>query len=149
MSKIDDIIYLTIDQAKFTHELTIKYSGGGMMEVLDLGRLEGVLEQIKNDEWYPTLSDKLTHLFFCACNDHCFADGNKRVAITLSSHFLLKNGYQDLAKDFLVDMENISANVASGKISKNLLHKIISALLNGTYIFNEELKLEIYNAIKD
>lgn len=149
MSKIDDIIYLTIEQAKLTHELTIKYSGGGTMEVLDLGSLEGVLEQIKNDDWYPTLADKITHLFFCACKGHYFADGNKRIAITLSSHFLLKNGYQDLAKGFLIDMENISANVASGKIDKDLLHRIISALLNGTYIFNEELKLDIYNAIKD
>ena len=34
---------------------------------------------------YPTFESKLTHLFFCVCKFHCFADGNKRLAITLSA----------------------------------------------------------------
>ncbi|HGS8631656.1 TPA: Fic family protein [Enterococcus faecalis] len=28
--------------------------------------------------------------FFCSCNFHCFVDGNKRLAITLTALFLLK-----------------------------------------------------------
>ena len=40
---------------------------------------------------YPTFESKLTHLFFCVCKFHCFADGNKRLAITLSAQFLLLN----------------------------------------------------------
>ena len=45
-------------------------------------------------------------------------------------------------------MENISYHVAAGNIGKELLHKIICALLEGTEE-DESLKLEIYNAIKD
>jgi death-on-curing protein len=91
--------------------------------------------------------DKLTHLFFCACEFHCFQDGNKRIAITLSAQFLLFNGYMAVAKDFFSNMENISYHVAAGKIDKELLHRILTAILEGTYSSDEALKLEIFNAI--
>ena len=142
------IQYITIEQAIETHKKTIQYSGGGMDGQLNIGQLESVLEHIKNDEYYPTFVDKLTHLFFCACKFHCFQDGNKRIAITLSAHFLLLNGYMAVAKDFFVITENISYEVASGKISKELLHRIMTSIMDGTYNYNEELKLEIYNAIQ-
>lgn len=142
------IQYITIDQAIETHKKTIQYSGGGLEGQLNIGQLESVLEHIKNDDYYPTFVDKLTHLFFGACKFHCFEDGNKRIAITLSAHFLLLNGYMAVAKDFFVIMENISYEVASGKISKELLHQIMTSIMDGTYNNNEELKLKIYNAIR-
>ena len=144
---MSEIVYITPEQARKTHEKTIQYSGGGTLEELDFGKLEGVLYNIQNDDWYPTFVDKLTHLFFCTCQFHCFADGNKRLAITLSALFLLQNGHLIIAKTFLSKMENISLNVANGRINKELLHKIISAIVNDTYDNDEELKLEIYNSI--
>ena len=142
------IQYITIEQAIETHKKTIQYSGRGLEGQLNIGQLESVLEHIKNDEYYPTFVDKLTHLFFCACKFHCFQDGNKRIAITLSAHFLLLNGYMAVAKDFFAITENISYEVASGKISKELLHRIMTAIMDGTYNYDEELKLDIYNAIQ-
>ena len=94
---MSEIVYITPEQAKMTHAKTIEYSGGGTLEELDFGKLEGVLCNIQNDDWYPTFVDKLTHLFFCTCQFHCFADGNKRLAITLSALFLLQNGYLSIA----------------------------------------------------
>lgn len=141
------IIYITIDRAKIIHQKTIQYSGGGTLEHFDLGRLESVLQNIQNDDYYPTFSDKMTHLFYCVCEFHCFADGNKRLAITLCAQFLLYNGYMAIAKDFFTMMENISYHVAAGKINKDLLCKIMEAIMNGTYNTDEELKLEIYHAI--
>lgn len=76
-------------------------------------------------------------------------DGNKRLAITLSAYFLLLNGYMAVAKEFFAITENISYHVAAGKIDKELLKKIMISILDGTYEFNEELKLEIVNAISD
>ena len=140
-------IYITPDQARITHEKTIQYSGGGTLEELDFGKLESVLYNIQNDEWYPTFVDKLTHLFFCSCQFHCFADGNKRLAITLSTLFLLLNGYLSIAETFLSKTENISLNVAASKIDKELLHRIMESIMDGSYDENEALKLEIYNAI--
>lgn len=55
------------------------------------------------------------------CEFHCFADGNKRLAITLSAQFLLFNGYMSVAKNFFAITENISYHVAAGKINKDLL----------------------------
>lgn len=144
---MDHIVYITIEQAIDTHAKTIRYSGGGTYEHFDLGRLESVLQNIQNDDYYPSFIDKLTHLFFCTCEFHCFADGNKRLAITLSTQFLLLNGYLAVAKNFMAITENISYQVAAGKIDKDLLHRIMTAIMDGTYDYDEELKLDIYNAI--
>lgn len=141
------INYITIEEARNIHMLTVENSGGGSYGTLDLGRLESVLELIKNDDYYPTFLDKLHHLFFCACKFHCFEDGNKRIAITLSADFLLRNGYMAVAKTFFSDMENISYHVAAGHINEELLRKILSAILKNTYESDESLKLEILNAI--
>lgn len=142
-----EIKYISIDEAIEIHHLTVKNSGGGSYGSLDLGRLESVLEHIKNDDYYPLLLDKMVHLFYCACKFHCFEDGNKRIAITLTAHFLLINGYVAVAREFFLDMENISYHVAAGHIKEDLLRKILEAILNGTYENDESLKLEIYNAI--
>lgn len=52
-----------------------------------------------------------------------------------------------VAQTFLARTENISLNVAASKIDKELLHKIMIAIMNETYEQDEELKLEIFNAI--
>lgn len=142
------ISYISLDEAKRIHQRTIKHSGGGIYEYIDLGRLESVLTHIQNDDYYPEFIDKLTHLFYCVCQFHCFADGNKRLAITLSAQLLLSNGYMAMAKHFFEVTENISYHVAAGKIDKELLRRILTAIMNGTYNDDEELKLDLYNAIK-
>lgn len=140
--------YITLKQAIHIHDLTIDVSGGGDKGSLNLGQLESVLENIQNDDWYPEFTDKLTHLFWGACQFHCFADGNKRIAISLGAEFLLMNGYVFVAGNFIRYMENISYHIAGGKIKKDLLRKVITALLEADEE-NEALKLEIYNAIGD
>ena len=144
-----ELVYITIEQAKLIHTKTIEYSGGGTYEHFDLGRLESVLQNIQNDDYYPTFVDKITHLFYCVCEFHCFADGNKRLAITLSAQFLLMNGYMAIAKKFFEITENISYHVAAGRINKDLLRDIMSAIMENTYDSNEELKLRIYNSINE
>lgn len=141
--------YITIEEALDIHRKTVENSGGGMTQCIDSNKLDSVLQHIQNDDYYPNFVDKLTHLFFCACQFHCFADGNKRIALTLSTQFLLKNGYMLIAKDFIGKMENISYHVAAGKIKKDLLHKILVLMFDGEYDINEEIKLEIYNEIKE
>lgn len=141
--------YITLEEALAIHLKTVENSGGGLTQCIDSRKLESVLCHIQNDDYYREFVDKLTHLFFCACQFHCFADGNKRIAITLSTQFLLKNGYLFIAKDFIPKMENISYHVATGKISKELLRKILGMLLDGTYDTDEEIKLDIYNAIME
>lgn len=140
--------YLTLEQAIATHRKTVEVSGGGTLEQLDVGKLASVLEHIQNDDYYPTIEDKLTHLFFSANKFHCFADGNKRIAITLCAQMLLSNGYLYCTNQFLRDMENISYHVAAGRIDKQLLQEIITAQLAND-ADNEVLKLKIFNAISE
>ena len=139
-------IYLTLEQAIEIHEKTVDISGGGAKGALELGRLESVLEHIQNDDYYPTFDAKLTHLFHSACMFHCFEDGNKRIAITLSAQMLLLNGYLRSVKAFIYEAENISYHVASGAISKDLLGNWVRAILSGEED-DESLKLAIFNAI--
>lgn len=140
------ITYLTIEQAIEVHEKTVVASGGGSLGLLDVGKLEAVLQHIQNDDYYPEFVDKLTHLFFSACKFHCFVDGNKRIAITLCAQMLLFNGYLYCAGSFIRDTENISYNVAAGLIDKALLRDFLNALLTGDGD-DESLKLRIINAI--
>jgi len=142
------IIYISIEQALETHQHTIEVSGGGTLGALDIKKLESVLQHIQNDDYYPEFADKLTHLFFSANKFHCFQDGNKRIAISLGAQFLLLNGYVFVASRFMREMENISYHVAAGKIDKQLLYKIICAVIEDN-IDDEELKLEIYNVISN
>lgn len=142
------MIYINIEQAIEIHKTTVDISGGGSDGVLDAGKLDSVLTHIQNDDYYPTFEEKLTHLFFGANKFHCFEDGNKRIAIALGAQFLLLNGYVFIVKIFIQEMENISYHLASGKIEKDLLLKIITEVINESEISNE-LKMEIFNAIEN
>lgn len=141
-----EIHYISIDEAREIHLATIRNSGGDCGE-LDIGKLESVLCHIQNDDYYPTFLDKLLHLFYCSCKFHCFCDDNKRIAITLTAMFLLKNGYMAVANTYFREMENISYHVAAGHIDEELLRRILAAILTCTYDSDEELKLDIFNAI--
>ncbi len=140
--------YLTIEDAVDAHQRTVAISGGGSVGILDADRLASVLEHIQNDDYYPEFEDKLTHLFFCTNKFHCFSDGNKRLSIVLSGQFLNLNGYMYCLGKFYTEMENISVQVAEGKIDKDLLHDIICAIILDDFD-NEELKLKILDAISD
>ena len=142
------IVYLTLEQAIETHRKTVEVSGGGAMGHLDTGKLDSVLEHIQNDDYYPTFEAKLTHLFFGACQFHCFEDGNKRIAITLCAQMLLLNGYLYCVERFLREMENISYHVAAGRIDKALLGDVLTAAINDS-LDDEALKLRILHAISD
>jgi len=141
------IVYITdINELVSLHQKTIEVSGGGTVGILSLNSLCAALDHIQNDDYYPTFEDKLTHLFYVANKSHSFQDGNKRIAITVGSIFLLKNGYINAAKEFLYRMEIISYHVAASNIDKELLHEIITSILNEA-VFSEELKLKIACAI--
>jgi death on curing protein len=141
------LVYIDIDQAIDIHGKTVEVSGGGTLQKIDTDRLESVLQHIQNDEYYPTFEEKITHLVFCSIQFHCFADGNKRIGIALGAKFLLNNGYLLIVSQFIKEMENISYHVAAGKIDKDFLLEIITAIINGEYDSNEDIKLRLIEAI--
>lgn len=139
--------YFSLEIAEQIHRLTVIHSGGGAYGKIDLGKLDSVLQNIQNDDYYPTCADKITHLFFCACKFHAFEDGNKRIAITLPVALLQINGYGELANRFFKQTENITYHVAAGKINKDLLHEIVEAILDNSYEGNLSLMEKILIAI--
>ena len=122
------IRYLTVDDVVATHGRTVEVSGGGLHGVLHSGRLESVLHHIQNDDYYPTFSAKLAHLFFSLATGHCFIDGNKRIAITATVQMLLVNGYMAVVARFMTEMENITVQVAQEIIDRELLCEIIESI---------------------
>lgn len=137
--------YLTINEVLDVYKVTIQFSGGGACGIINLGQMESVLAHIQNDDYYPTISEKICHIIFQVIKSHCFIDGNKRMGLALSAKFLINNGYVAILRKYMTFMENIIYEVASGKISKELLQEIITALLDGKED-DESLKLKIINA---
>ena len=142
-----NIIYLDLRMALQVYANTVKHSGGGIDGMRDQGQLECILDMMQNDDYYPKFLDKLVYLVYSTNQSHCFLDGNKRISITLGAQFLLLNGYMAIVGRYFYEMENISYHMAAGKISKELLEKIITSILDGEEDFSEELKLEILFAI--
>ena len=138
----------TIEEVVEIHKKTIAISGGGTDGIVNLNSLEACLEHIQNDMYYPTFTDKLTHLFFIANKSHSFQDGNKRIAIALGMKFLLNNGYLFIIQKFAEKMESISYHLAASRISKELLQEIIYSIVYEDD-YSEELKLKIIKAINE
>lgn len=142
---MDCIYFKNIEEIIAIHKKTVVVSGGGSDGIIDLGSIECAIEQIQDDLYYPEFEDKLTHLLWVANKSHGFIDGNKRIAITAASMFLLMNGYMFVAKDFIPRMETISYHVAAGNIDKELLLEIITSILYEED-YSEELKLKLLDA---
>ena len=138
-------VYFDIHYAVKTHDYIIAKSGG-RSGVLDLGKLESVLEHIKNDLYYPEFEDKLTHLVFSVNKLHAFNDGNKRTSIALGAYFLEVNGIDYCIDKFIIEMENIAVYVADNKIDKALLQEIITSILLEED-FSEGLKMKLIDCL--
>lgn len=127
------------------HDKIIEMSGG-KSGLKDYGNIDSPLTHIKNDDYYPTFEDKLTHLVFSFNKFHAFNDGNKRTSIAMGAFFLEVNGLEIFIDKFIIEMENIAVTVADNIIEKQLLQEIITSIINETD-FNEELKLKIIHAL--
>lgn len=68
------IFYFDLAHAIRVHDQIIELSGG-LPGTKDAGQIDSVLEHIQNDDYYPDLQDKLTHLVFAVAKFHCFNDG--------------------------------------------------------------------------
>ncbi|MBP3223901.1 MULTISPECIES: type II toxin-antitoxin system death-on-curing family toxin [unclassified Campylobacter] len=122
--------YLTLNQAISLHDGVLEKMGGLIgYNNAQIGYLASALENIKNDLYYPSIAEKVTHLMFSCVKFHPFLDGNKRSAIMLSKAFLIINEAVFDKDSFYEFMENIVVSVADGSISKEKLQEIFENLL--------------------
>jgi death-on-curing protein len=139
------VLYFDVIHAIREHDWIIEHSGG-LPGTKDEGQLSSTLEHIQNDLYYPTFEEKLNHLVFAINKFHSFNDDNKRSSLVLGAYFLELNGYDYCVQKFVLEMENIVVALAEGKISKELLLKLITSLIIDDD-YPESLKLELIEAL--
>jgi death-on-curing protein len=144
---MNEIQYISCDEALTVYQKTIEKSGGGFSGIRDMGGIESVLDFIQNDLYYPDFVSKLSYLVFCFCSGHFFMDGNKRVALTLGVYFLHKNRHYWAATQFMQRMEAIVYHIAASNIDDGLLLRITKCIVD-CQDFDEELKIDIIHAIQ-
>jgi death-on-curing protein len=103
---IQTVFFLTLQETLELHEQLIRRFGG-LAGVRDMGLLESALIRPQTG-YYDTLSMQAAALLQSLCQNHCFIDGNKRVAFAGTAIFLRMNGYRlrvsaDDGESFLID----------------------------------------------
>lgn len=99
-------LYLTLSEVLALHDQLIERFGG-LPGVRDLGLLESALMRPQTG-YYDSLCLETAALLQSLCQNHCFIDGNKRVAFAATAIFLRMNGYRlkvnpDNGENFLIN----------------------------------------------
>jgi death on curing protein len=100
------VLFPTLQETLELHKQLIQ-KFGGTDGIRDMGLLESALVRPQTG-YYDTLSLQAAALLQSLCQNHCFVDGNKRVAFANTAIFLRMNDYRlevhpDDGETFLVD----------------------------------------------
>lgn len=136
------IAYIKFEDLLTVYDDTIAASGGGLTGIRDENGIRSILEFVQNDDYYPSLIDKLTFIVYNLCRGHYFNDCNKRMALTVGSYFLFINGHFWHACHFLSQMEAFVYHIAAGTFDRDILKQVISCFLHNTD-YDESLKIKI------
>ena len=113
------MIYLELDEVLRLYAGVIQQSGGSS-GILNRGALESALAQPRmafgGEELYPTLIEKAAALGFSLIQNHCFIDGNKRIAHAAMEAFLVTNDFE--IQSPIDEQEQIILSVASGTFDR-------------------------------
>lgn len=124
-------VFITLSQALYIHSYQIENHGGDSA-ILDMGRLESALAQPRQafggEFVHEDLASMAAAYLFHLCQNHPFADGNKRTAAHTAILFLAQNGYHlDFPDD---DGERLVLDVAEGKIGKPEVAEFFRKFMN-------------------
>lgn len=112
------MIFLLKEQIYLLHNEAIEQFGGekGYFNNTD-DKIESILSQqfgYFGVDKYPTVFDKCAMLTYFFVKDHCFRDGNKRVAAYIIQVFLDINGYELTMND--KELEDFIIKIAESNI---------------------------------
>lgn len=131
-------IYPEYEDIVNKHDNEVIKKSGGTIGVLDEGLIRSAIDFIRNDLYYKTFEDKLTHLVYSLAKNHGFVDGNKRTAIVAGAYFLELNAFDQYVVDvFIREMENAVLLAVRNILTKDELRRIISDYINLTYLSDE------------
>lgn len=121
--------YLSIKEVIYLHERTI-LNHGGKEGVRDMGLLSSALLRPQSG-YYNSLSEQAAALLQSLCMNHCFVDGNKRIALLASVVFIKMNGYNFKASNsefvtFIIDQvitSKVDLDIITNFFEKHLIKK--------------------------
>jgi death on curing protein len=106
---------------------------GGLAGPVRIAELEAALGRPQHQYSYskptPSLERLAAAYGYSLARNHCFADGNKRIALAVIDVFLQLNGRELTAQE--VDAAEIIQSVAAGKLAEDELAEWISAHSRG------------------
>ena len=131
-------VYPRCDDIINKHDNEVIKKSGGTTGVLDEGLIRSATDFIRNDLYYKTFEDKLTHLVYSLAMNHGFVDGNKRTAIVAGAYLLELNAFDQYVVDvFIREMENAVLLAVRKILTKDELKQVISDYINLTYLSDE------------
>lgn len=94
-----EFVYLTVDDVIALHDAVIdRHTPTEPHDLLNRGLLESSVAQPQQafggQRLYPSLPDAATAYLLGLALNHCFQNGNKRIALAACSVFLRINGYR-------------------------------------------------------
>jgi death-on-curing protein len=103
---VKESVFLTLEECLRLHEEQIRRFGG-LAGLRDPGLLESALARPRSG-YYQTLFEQAAALMQSLAMNHCFVDGNKRMAMGCAFIFLDWNGYEinvggEAAEKFLLE----------------------------------------------
>lgn len=99
------------------------------------GAIGNIYQSFGGEDLYPSLQEKAANLLYFLVKDHCFHDGNKRIAATLFLYFLDKNGSLFNGEDKLIDDSALAALTimiaeSNPKEKETMVAVIMNCLIN-------------------
>lgn len=116
------ILYLSVEQVLYVHEVQLQHYGGGL-GLRDRGPLEAAVARpamtFGGEDLYPDVITKAAALMHSLVKNHPFVDGNKRVGAHSALIFLTMNGWDVITTD--EEIVEITLGVASGSVELEAL----------------------------
>ncbi|MFH1240601.1 MAG: type II toxin-antitoxin system death-on-curing family toxin [Candidatus Diapherotrites archaeon] len=137
------IIYPDESEIRRIHDFMISETGGDSGDSMK-GNL-GFINEVKiyAEKSRFKLSRKAGFLLFHLCAGHCFVDGNKRVALGVTSSFLMINGYT--LRTSLQPETKFMIDLAQGKYNQKEVEEIIK---NNIQKIPDEINAELFTGLQ-
>lgn len=115
------MVYLKLDDVLAIACEVLGLEVDALLHVTDLGLADSALNRpsagFGDIEFHPTVEAKAAALMFGLAKNHAFVDGNKRIAVLATLHFLNRNGFS-LNLSPSEEAFKIVVSVAAGQFSQ-------------------------------
>jgi len=139
-SSCNEVIKITYEDAKnainiLKNNINTSQLFGNEKDKSFVSSIYSIYQSFDGKDLYPSLEEKAAHLLYFVVKDHCFTDGNKRIAAFLFVWFMEKNkllhdknGNKRIADNALVALTLMIAE--SKACDKDIMVSVVVCLIN-------------------